>query len=146
MHQYVKISLHNCHLCFSIFIFAVGFWAEVTENHASLVVHRPILWSKVAYNNGNDYNPSTGLFRCRLGGMYWIGLSIFAKDGESMNAQIFKNGSPVVDSYAENNGQSTTWIIMELNPGDELHVENKEAADRIYARGKWSFFSGFRIA
>lgn len=110
------------------------------------MVHQPIVWPVVSLNIGNDYNPATGIFHCRIAGMYWIGVTVFADKTEFMNANIYKNGIAQADGYSENNSQASTWIITDLKPGDTLHVASTSAQDRVYSKFNYSFFSGFKIA
>ncbi|XP_007894575.1 complement C1q and tumor necrosis factor-related protein 9-like [Callorhinchus milii] len=104
----------------------------------------PILFTEVLYNEQGDYNVGTGLFTCRIPGVYYFSLYC---EVYSTNAyiEIMVNNRPVVKSfqtYDKHYEMLAAGIIVKLSAGDTVCAMAKDNFNGITAQ---SIFNGLLI-
>ena len=65
---------------------------------------RTIRFPRVVHNEGNDYDPTTGVFTCRIPGSYWFSAAL----GNGVNVEDYLNCDIVV------NNSSQIWLLYHL--------------------------------
>lgn len=89
-----------------------------------------IRFPAVQLNTGGDYNSSSGVFTCRIPGLYWFSVSLSKQYGPIVNyvgCFFTINGSKKVYLYEDPTqdieGYTTTGsIAVHLNVGDRVYV------------------------
>ncbi|XP_060586430.1 complement C1q-like protein 3 [Ruditapes philippinarum] len=109
-----------------------------------------ILKYKVVYlNEGGDYNQSTGVFTCRIPGLYSFTATMFKTPGgrESycyfyVNNHKYMPVSSGTHDTSDNMSGSKTFVFM-LKVGDRVYLSNCGGIDLT---NQQSSFSGFLVS
>ena len=114
---------------------------------------RDIKFPTVHYNEGNDYDPNTGVYTCRIPGTYWFSVSLGKANGynEYIDCLILVNDSPKIGlvlilNYDNNQSWKTVSGSggFHLNKGDRVQVGDCTYQENIY-NGYNTHFSGVLI-
>ena len=79
--------------------------AFLAKHSAQIAGTRNLRFTSVTTNVGNDYDPSTGVYTCRIPGTDWIAAALGTSEGVVENT----------DSWILINGNLQLWIVWELN-------------------------------
>ncbi|NXC22908.1 COAA1 protein, partial [Corythaeola cristata] len=111
----------------------------------------PIKFDKILYNRQQHYDPRTGIFTCRIPGLYYFSYHVHAK-GTNVWVALYKNGSPLMYTYDEYKkgylDQASGSAVIDLMENDQvwLQLPNSESSGLYSSDYVHSSFSGFLFA
>ena len=123
-------------------------WGVATINGT-----RDIRFPYLHYNEGNDYDPNTGVYTCRIPGTYWFSASLGKANGytEYINCYIYVNSSPKIwlIFVLDNDNKHSYFTVsgsggFHLNIGDRVWVADCTHPENIYNNYS-THFSGVLI-
>ena len=135
--QQVPINHENLFAGFSAY-------ASVSRNYNTDNV---LLFDSVNYNNGNHYNPETGVFVCPVDGVYLFAMTLCAPHDEAMFAHIRISGVKMVGAYSRDYELSSNLLVSSCNAGDEVSIVGGQNGDTLQGSDghRYSTFSGVII-
>jgi len=110
-----------------------------------------IIFDWIHTNVGNDYNPYTGVFTCRVPGLYVFYVHTLAKPGKQLETTISKNLNIMAYTYAfdkEYYSSGSNMAVLDLQKGDTVLIRSYEAVHShtgAVIDFKYTSFSGFLI-
>ncbi|XP_033732933.1 complement C1q-like protein 3 [Pecten maximus] len=109
-----------------------------------------IVMDHVLTNEGNNYDPQTGVFTCQQAGTYVFYVTIQVEHGHSFGAEVVKNAAEIAWVLAEptnSRASASTSVIVNLSVGDIVYVRSDGYFDQDDALidDQFSSFSGFLI-
>lgn len=136
----------------TLFTIVAGY-AGFTATGRTKVGATLLAFPNVTYNEGNDYNASTGVFTCRIPGQYWFSVSL-TKHYNDINTEVFcflsKNDRNWLSIYHKNpHHHDISYSLsasggVHLRPGDRIRVADCNHPEAIYASTD-THFSGMLI-
>ena len=58
-------------------------------NYLTRVDTNDVRFTDVFYNEGNDYNATTGVFTCRIPDIYWFSATLYGNSGAYCNILLY---------------------------------------------------------
>jgi len=125
-----------------------------TATRLSIIDTDNIRFLRVSANLGNDYNSSSGVFTCRIPGLYWFSASITKNYSENVGqtyCYIIINGSQnLMMWHNERDVVHTTFSMtasggFHLNRGDRVQVGDCFNPGFLHSGSMYSYFSGVLI-
>ncbi|KAK7151972.1 hypothetical protein R3I94_008342 [Phoxinus phoxinus] len=113
---------------------------------------RVVTFDRLLVNIGDDFNPDTGGFRCRLPGAYYFSFTVGKFPKKMLSVMLVKNGMEVqaiaYDGY-RNQGRKvqSQSVMVSLKPMDTVYLLLQENPDyAIYSNaGPYITFSGYLV-
>ncbi|XP_052081446.1 complement C1q-like protein 3 [Mytilus californianus] len=109
-----------------------------------------IKFDKVWTNNGNLYDPNTGIFQAHLNGVYQFSFTVMSKYGKNLEVYLWQNDTRLVAVYPGTGyNEGTANMVLNLKKGDRVYVKCGTASGAVSihtSNGSWySMFSGYLI-
>lgn len=110
----------------------------------------PILFNKILFNEGENYNPSMGKFICVIPGIYYFSYDITVAD-KHLAISLVHNGEYKIKTFDANTGNhdvASGSTLLLLKPEDEVWLEIFYADQNgLFSDPSWadSLFSGFLL-
>ena len=129
----------------------VGFTAVLGQDVSNLGDNQIIVFDRVYTNVGNDYNPYTGVFTCRVPGFYVFYVHTLAEPGKHVETVMVKNQQVMAHTYAydkEYFSSGSNMAVMDLQKGDTVVIKSNGHAhdhDGAILDYYYTSFSGFLI-
>ncbi|XP_052083633.1 complement C1q-like protein 4 [Mytilus californianus] len=115
----------------------------------SLSVNTVVKFDKVWTNNGNGYNPSSGVFTAPMAGLYHFAAVVMSTDGKTLFVRLFNNNAKITSSYITSTGYKTGTfdVVLTLEKGDKVSIKSGHNSQTIYSDSdNYCTFSGNLIA
>ncbi|OPL20147.1 hypothetical protein AM593_10652, partial [Mytilus galloprovincialis] len=100
-----------------------AFTASLTATKA-LAAKQVMIFDKVWLNNGNIYNPKTGVFTVPMNGLYLVSSSMMSDRGTHLHCHLWRNGQSNVGVFGTGFSQGTLNTVMDLNKGESLTIRH----------------------
>ncbi|XP_028275335.1 cerebellin 18 [Parambassis ranga] len=112
----------------------------------------PIPYAVVALNEGNGYNPSTGIFTALRAGVYVFSFTVYSSVEENArlyhNVQLMKNnmvGAGVWENNREDGEDSATQVVaLEMNRGDQVYLVLMSGR-KLCTHLQYNIFTGYML-
>lgn len=111
----------------------------------------PYKFHPVVFNDGNGYDPATGIFTVPFTGTYLLAAQFFVKAHQTARPiwDMFCNGHVItslgmlaaVDSLAAGEESSSVPLIVKLSVGDRVWLEARNVAHDLWGDSN-TFFAG----
>ncbi|XP_062583291.1 complement C1q tumor necrosis factor-related protein 3-like [Saccostrea cucullata] len=114
---------------------------KITNHHQSTI----IVFDDVHLNKGNAYDANIGTFTASVDGIYKFDL-VLSSDVENGHGEMMHNGVRVLDVYADKHsrfyGRGSGAILVLMNKGDKMWIQNTDIGNTIINAGVETAFSG----
>ncbi|XP_051512632.1 complement C1q tumor necrosis factor-related protein 4-like [Myxocyprinus asiaticus] len=114
--------------------------------------HRAVTFDHLLVNVGDDFNPDTGHFRCRLPGTYYFSFTVGKFPKKMLSVMLVKNRMEVqaiAHDGSRNQGRKveSQSVMISLKPFDTVYLLLQESPDYvIYSNiGPHITFSGYLV-
>ncbi|XP_071168721.1 complement C1q-like protein 2 [Mytilus edulis] len=108
-----------------------------------------VIYDKVITNDGNGYNPSTGIFTASVEGLYSFSWTTTTQANKYFYTYLAVNGNLIARNHAGHdnvNLSASQTVVVHLKKNDKVNIKVQDnlVGQVIYYDG-WSTFSGFMI-
>ena len=93
-----------------------------TAKYLTRVNTNDVRFTDVLYNEGNDYNATTGVFTCRIPGIYWFSATLYGNSGAYCNILLYGAKRAFVGYPGGAYATGTVSEVIRLRHGDRVHV------------------------
>ncbi|XP_067245337.1 complement C1q tumor necrosis factor-related protein 4 isoform X1 [Chanodichthys erythropterus] len=149
------VTCLGCVASFNITPMTSGLRSAFSATRSSSMLggtQRAVTFDRLLVNIGNDFNPDTGSFRCRLPGAYYFSFTVGKFPKKMLSVMLVKNGMEVqamaYDGYQKQGRKVQSQSVMvSLRPMDTVYLLLQEKPDyAIYSNvGPYITFSGYLI-
>nr|KAG5711594.1 hypothetical protein BaRGS_016776 [Batillaria attramentaria] len=128
----------------------VGFHAWGSVSPVNTVSKGTVILGHVKTNDGNAYDPNTGLFTAPVPGLYYFHATFMDHDlSDRIDALISVDGAAVAGTVADSRhgywDNPAVAAVVHLNAGQKVQLQsNNNEVDHFYG-GLYTTFSGFLI-
>jgi hypothetical protein len=126
----------------------VAFFAKMDKNLEHAGIHQNIVFETVVTNVGNGYHSHVGTFIAPVSGTYAFSATLLSFYHVNAHVAFVKNGQLITTMFVSGGeaGYDTTsqTIVLQLQKGDDVVVQNKELDKSFYGTGQGTF-SGFLL-
>ncbi|XP_060564575.1 complement C1q tumor necrosis factor-related protein 3-like, partial [Ruditapes philippinarum] len=127
----------------------VAFFATLSVHSLDhLDAQKNIIYNEILTNIGNGYNNSNGVFTAPVSGLYLITTSVLSRQDMEFWVVIAVNDQVIVRLNERGtdgrHGSGSQTIILSLNKGDEVEVQNEHTDDSFWGN-KYSSFGGYLL-
>ena len=120
----------------------VAFFAYVTDHLSNLGELQDIVFDHAVTNIGDGYNQNHGVFVAPVSGTYVLSATLVA--GSTWGHFVVNSVTFVKFDLSSEFTQSTQMVIVDLNAGDDVSVQNTKLGAGITG-DRYSTFSGFLL-
>jgi len=103
-----------------------------------------IRFPKVIFNEGSDYDSATGVFTCRIHGMYWFSAAIANVQTSPGYIECFINVNGGGKIWIQSTNSGTGSAAFHLKIGDRVQIGHCVHQDKIHS-SPLTYFSGVLI-
>ncbi|KAH3715704.1 uncharacterized protein LOC127855545 [Dreissena polymorpha] len=132
-----------------IFVGSVAFSAMKAAHQNHIGLNQNILFDQVLTNEGDGYRQNNGVFTAPQAGVYVFSSTILTLLNRELHAVIVHNGNVVtrITSHGDSgrHDQGSQTVVIKMNAGDEVAVQNSEYPDESVYGAMYSSFSGYLI-
>lgn len=108
-----------------------------------------VIYDNVITNDGNGYNPSTGIFTASADGLYFFSWTTTTQANKYFLTYLAVNGNMVARNHAglvTVNSSASQTVVVHLKTHDKVNIKVEDQYVGQFIRsGGWSTFSGFMI-
>ena len=123
----------------------VAFFARLSTHTPKLQPDQDIVFNDVITNIGNGYHKTHGIFVAPVAGVYVFYASLHAYAGQN-HAKLMKNGQMLaMFDVVLSSDTNSQMVIIELEAGDDVSVQNADYPDRIFHGLYYTTFSGYLL-
>ncbi|KAK6178136.1 hypothetical protein SNE40_012957 [Patella caerulea] len=125
----------------------VSFSARVRANKSFLGPTAAIVFDEIIVNNGEAYDPYSGVFTAPVDGVYHFASTVLSGFNSTIETMLMVNGEEVGRMFSGaflSRGSGTNNVLLNLKEDDEVSV-NVFYGNGDYVHGLWSTFSGYLI-
>lgn len=130
----------------------IGFSAGV-RTHVILKPNEIVKFNVIKSNEGNAYNPATGIFLVPISGTYMLTSTILTKVGSALEICLKVNHQGyimcVYPVAVNGHNSATNSVVLKLKKGDHVVMTKNGSFGRkpfyVHGNSSWSTFSGFLI-
>lgn len=101
-------------------------------------------WNDVHHNTGNHFTASTGTFTAPVNGVYFFSFAVLNDATLSMNIQMHKNGTAILQCYEELGRHITFSTNVYLSANDAIRMQTL-VGDSFRLGSNYTWFSGCLI-
>ncbi|XP_052780128.1 heavy metal-binding protein HIP-like [Mya arenaria] len=124
---------------------AVAFFAKLTNHLTNLGVGQDVVFDDVTTNIGQAYNSHHGVFIAPTPGIYVFSATLLkAYQANTIDHFIWAKNGQVVCRLYSNTDPSGSTIVVELQQGDDISIQNVDSLNKLHGSG-YSFISGFLL-
>lgn len=108
-----------------------------------------VKFDKVWTNNGNGYDPSSGVFTAPMAGLYHFAAVVMTEDGKNLYVRLFQNNTKITSSYTTDKGYKagTFDVVLKLEKGEKIYIKSGHNSQSIFSNSdNYSTFSGNLIS
>ncbi|CAC5423614.1 unnamed protein product [Mytilus coruscus] len=108
-----------------------------------------IKFDQVWTNNGNGYDPSSGVFTAPLAGLYHFAAVVMSVSDATLYLSLYHNNAKITTSYITDKGYKTGTfdVVLTLKKGDKVSIRSRQNSQSIFSNSNnYSTFSGNLIA
>ncbi|XP_063427147.1 complement C1q-like protein 3 [Mytilus trossulus] len=106
-----------------------------------------VKFDKVWTNNGNHYDPNTGIFQAPREGLYHVSTTLMSAAGKLVYAHIWQNEKRTVGLYPGTGfSEATANMVLHLKKGDKVTVRGGGQPDLFSSNDYYCLFSVYLIA
>ena len=135
----------------SLYSPATAFYAQLSHNIGEIGIGLRVIFDRVITNEGSGYNQTTGVFTCRVPGVYVFFLNVMTHNGKYVEVELVRNGQRFLVILAQDKSvyeNGSNLGVIRLGVGDtvwaRVHWHTKsDNEDIIYPT--WTTFSGFLL-
>ena len=127
----------------------VAFTAYLDKSLSHLGINHPIPFDKVMLNEGNAFNPHTGMFQCPQSGVYLFSFTIESHNAYVIVAKLVVDGNNQLDAITDGSGghyqTASTTAIVRVTSGQSVWVatyHNNDVTLFDSDRFRYTSFSG----
>ncbi|XP_063397841.1 complement C1q-like protein 2 [Mytilus trossulus] len=108
--------------------------------------HEILKFDTVWTNNGNHYNPSTGIFQVPKEGLYQVSATVMSANGKAIFVKLWQNDTKMVGLYPGTGySEATINMVLHLKKGDTVTVRGEDG--QLHSSSHYySTFSAFFIS
>lgn len=130
----------------------IAFYAYISAITPSITDQRTMVYDVVKTNNGNGYNPSTGVFIAPETGVYVFTWTIREASNCYHSTQLMVNTAEIgiihLHSVVDGDFTGTGVVVTHVNAGDDVYVRTHESWNHCFivsnGAGK-SSFAGWKL-
>ncbi|XP_053384851.1 complement C1q-like protein 4 [Mercenaria mercenaria] len=128
----------------------VAFSAYLTGDMTSVPNHRIIIFNEVQTNVGDAYNGKTGIFVCRIPGVYVFYWVTTNKDHTYMDSELVVNGEERSQAFSDSGNHNdysvaSNVVTTELKFGDQVWIRSGTWHNGKIGGERRTSFSGFML-
>lgn len=128
----------------------VAFSAYLLKDLTKVLNFQIIIFDEVQTNIGDSYNGKTGIFVCKIPGVYVFHWATTNKDRTYMDTHLVVNGGEKCRAFSDAGDHSdytvaTNTVISELKFGDQVWIRCGDWHNGHIAGAKRTSFSGWLL-
>ena len=115
-----------------------------TAKYLTRVDTNDVRFTDVFYNEGYDYNATTGVFTCRILGIYWFSATLYGNLGAYCNILHYGAKKAFVGYPGDAFATGRVFEVIRLRHADRVHVGRCTTPGSLHFNGL-NTFSGVLV-